>query len=255
MPAPTTYRSTELTIERDGLTICGQLFVPAIPPAEPMPLLVCAHGFGANYLSCVPYAWEMASQGFAVYCFDFCGGGYAAKSSGNPLQMTCVTERDDIAHVVTTLGRRPDVDETRAYLLGEGLGGLAAILYADDYPASLNGLVLVHPCLNLHDQTRRLFPTKKNIPASYRQQGMRVGQAYGEAAWDINPYEHMQRFGGSVLILHGDEDTTVPIEYSRRAASVFQHARLEVIRPGRHTFKGVAMERATQSICTFLQTA
>lgn len=253
MPASTTYTSREIFSQRDGLNIYGQLFTPVDLSQAPLPTIVCAHGFGANYLSCVPYAWALVELGYAVCCFDFCGGGYAAKSEGNPLDMTLLTERDDIASIIDALLAFKVVDENRIYVLGEGLGGLAATLFVDEYPVVLRGLILVHPSFNLHDQTRKLFPTKKNIPASYRQQGMRVGRSYGEIAWDTNPYAYMHNYMGDVLILHGDEDTAVPLEYSRRANTVFASARLEVVPHGRHVFKGEAQMQCLRAICDFLQ--
>lgn len=252
MPAPTTYQSSELLATRDGLAIYGQLFVPRSASDAPLPTVVCAHSFGANYLSCVPYAWALAERGFATYCFDFPGGGYASRSEGNPLEMTITTQADDLAVAIDTLASLDQVDEERIYVLGEGQGGIAATLFADTYPLAICGLVLVHPTFNLHDQTRSLFPTKKNIPTSYRRLGMRVGRAYGEAAWDINPYSCMHRFDGKVLIIHGDEDTAVPIEYSRRAANVFVRAQLKVISHGRHAFKGDAQTQCIDAVCDFL---
>ena len=255
MPAPTTYKSRELIVNREEKSLCGKLFTPANASQEPLPALVCGHAFGANYLSCVPYAWALVELGFAVYCFDFCGGGYAVKSAGNPLEMTIATEAADVHAAVETLCTSESIDEQRVFVLGEGQGGLATCLYADAYPLEAAGIVLVHPTLNLHDQTRKLFPTKKNIPTSYRHQGMRVGRAFGEVAWDTNPFEHMQRFEGDVLLIHGDEDTVVPINYSRRAANVFTYAWLEVVRHGRHTFKGATQEQCIEAIRTFLRAA
>ena len=252
MPAPTTYQSRELVTARDGLTIYSQLFTPAREVDGPLPVLLCAHGFGANYLSCVPYAWALAEEGFAVCCLDFSGGGYASKSEGNPLDMTLLTEVADISAVMEALASQEEVDASRMFLLGAGQGGVAAALFADENPDVLRALVLVHPTLNMHDQARQLFPTKKNIPTSYRQLGMRVGRAYGEVAWDTNPYAHMQEFVGEVLILHGNEDATVPIEYAQRATTVYANARLEVIRHGRHAFKGDAQTRCMQKVCDFL---
>ena len=253
MPLPTTYTSQELCASREGSRIYGQLFLPSgeIGDAR-LPVLVCAHGFGANYLSCVPYAWRLAENGFAVYCFDFCGGGYASRSEGNPLDMTVETECADIVAVVEMLHTQPRIDPERVYLMGEDQGGFAAVLYACAYREELAGLVLLHPSLNLHDQAKKLFPTKKNIPVSYRQQGMRVGRAYGEFMWDTNPYAYMRAYAGDVLIVHGDEDTAVPLDYAHRAMTVYPHARLQVIHGGKHMFRGEVQAEAVEAVVGFL---
>ncbi len=253
MPASTTYASHELCTTENGRKIYGQLFLPlGAEDAYPLPTVVCAHGFGANYLSMVPYAWELAARGFAVYCFDFCGGGYAARSEGNPLQMTLESEQDDLLAATRLLAEQPQVDLARMFLLGEDQGGLVGTLLSGMHPHLFSSLVLLHPTFNLHDSFRKLFPTKKNIPASFRLQGMRVGRAYGEQAWDTNPYACMGAYPGSVLIVHGDEDTNVPLDYARRATTVFAHARVTTIHGGKHVFRGEAQRQSFDVVCDYL---
>ncbi len=253
MPASTTYTSRELCTSLDGNKIYGQLFLPTNPKdTGPLPTVVCAHGFGANYLSLVPLAWELAARGLAVYCFDFRGGGYAARSEGNPLQMTLLSEQDDLHAVTQLLAEQPQVDERRMLLLGEDQGGLVGTLFAGTHPSAFVSLALLHPSFNLHDSFRKLFPTKKNIPASFRLHGMRVCREYGEQAWDTNPYAYMSAYPGSVLIVHGDEDTTVPLDYARRATKAFARARVHVIHGGKHVFRGDAQKSCVDAVVEFL---
>lgn len=253
MPASTTYTSHELCTSLDGRRIYGQLFLPTNPKIEgPLPTVVCAHGFGANYLSLVPLAWELAARDFAVYCFDFCGGGYAARSEGNPLQMTLLSEQDDLLAVTRLLAEQPQVDESRLFLLGEDQGGLVGTLLSGTHPHTFSSLVLLNPAFNLHDSFRKLFPTKKNIPVSFRLHGMRVCREYGEQAWDTNPYAYMSAYPGSVCIVHGDEDTTVPLDYAKRATKAFPRARVRVIHGGKHVFRGNAQRECIDAVVEFL---
>lgn len=253
MPASTAYSNHELLAHRGDLTIFGQLFLPGNYVAgTKLPTIACAHGFGANYLHAVPYAWELAAHGYAVYCFDFCGGGYASRSDGNPITMSLDTERDDVLAVMRMLSQRPEVDSNHLFLMGEGQGGFAATMAAHDAPQLVRALVLLYPAFHLHDEARHAFPTKKNIPVSYRQLGMRVGRCYGEVAWDTNPYTQMRDYPGQVLIVHGDEDATCFVEYSERAVEVFPHARLEVIHGGKHVFRDKALEKSIATVRDFL---
>lgn len=252
MPASTTYTSSELCTSSNGQKLYGQLFLPTnLADEARCPTVVCAHGFGANYLSCVPYAWELAARGFAVYCFDFCGGGYAARSEGNPLHMTTLTEQDDLLAVTELLCTQPHVDPNRLYILGEDQGGLVATLFCGTYPTVFEAMALLHPSYNLHDSFRKLFPTKKNIPPSFRQLGMRVGREYGQIVWDTNPYPYMHSYTKDVLIVHGNDDTNVPIDYARRAATTFPHARVQPIPGGKHTFRGEAQRKALDAVIEF----
>lgn len=253
MPASTAYSNHELLAHRGDLTIFGQLFLPGNYVAgTKLPTIACAHGFGANYLHAVPYAWELAAHGYAVYCFDFCGGGYASRSDGNPITMSLDTERDDVLAVMRMLSQRPEVDPNHLFLMGEGQGGFAATMAAHDAPQLVRALVLLYPAFHLHDEARHAFPTKKNIPVSYRQLGMRVGRCYGEVAWDTNPYTQMRDYPGQVLIVHGDEDATCFVEYSERAVEVFPHARLEVIHGGKHVFRDKALKKSIATVRDFL---
>lgn len=252
MPASNAYLSQEHCVTIDNRTIYGQLFTPNdATEGKSLPTVVCAHGFGANYLSCLPFAWDLAEHGFAVYCFDFCGGGYAARSQGNPLDMTLLTEQDDLADVCDMLREQSIVDSDRLCFLGEGQGALVGTLLAGAEPETFRAMALLHPTYNLHDSFRKLFPTKKNIPPSFRQLGMRVGRAYGECVWDINPYTYMSAYHNEVLLLHGDEDVTVPIDYARRASTTFPHASVHVIHGGKHAFKGDAQRVCISEVNRF----
>ncbi len=252
MPASTKYKSQELVAELDGQKIYGQLFLPGKPVKEPLPCVVCAHGFGQNYLHNVPYAWYLAERGYAVYCFDFRGGGYASRSEGNPIEMTLSTEVEDYEAVLDMLREHPLVDARNIFVMGEGQGGFVATVLANRRPNLMRGLVLLYPAFQMHDDARRSFPTKKNIPVSYRLMGMRVGRAFGECAWDTNPYTQMRGYPGEVLVLHGDEDATCLIEYSERAVEVFPHARLETIHGAKHVFRERYLERACELIKEFV---
>lgn len=253
MPAPTTYSASELCAKRGDLTIYGQLFLPRGEKARgALPTIAAAHGFGANYLHNVPYAWELAEHGFAVYCFDFCGGGYASRSDGNPIDMSIETEKEDLLAVIDMLREQDVVDADHLFLMGEGLGGFVATMAAHERAGQVRGLILLYPAFQLHDDTRRLFPTTKNIPVSYRQLGMRVGRCFGIAAWSSNPYTYMRDYPGNVLILHGDEDSTCLVEYSERAEEVFPSARLEVIRGARHVFRDKALKKCCGLIEDFV---
>ncbi|MGI6755705.1 MAG: alpha/beta hydrolase family protein [Atopobiaceae bacterium] len=252
MPASSAYTNKELVAHRDGLTIYGQLYLPGSWDGTPLPCVICAHGFGANYLHNVPYAWELAKQGYAAYCFDFCGGGYASRSDGNPINMSLTTELKDFLAVVDMICEQDFVDKNNLFCMGEGLGGLVASMAAHTLQDVVTGLILLYPAFQLHDDTRRTFPTKKNIPASYRLLGMRVSRTFGEDAWDTNPFTQMRDFAGDVLLIHGDEDATCLAEYSERAAHVFSHAHLKIIHGGRHVFRESALEKAVETVAEFV---
>ena len=58
------FSATEVTLERDGLTIYGELLLP--DTAGPLPLVILSHGFGGNHSQMSAYAEAFARHGIAV---------------------------------------------------------------------------------------------------------------------------------------------------------------------------------------------
>lgn len=58
----------------------------------------------------------------------------------------------------------------------------------------------------------------------------------------MNPFSSMNKFHKPVLIIHGDVDKVVPVDYSKRAAATYKDAGLHIIHSAGHGFN--AHERA-----------
>lgn len=43
---------------------------------------------------------RMRFQGFATYNFDFCGGGFGSRSAGTMLEMSVLTEAEDLNAII-----------------------------------------------------------------------------------------------------------------------------------------------------------
>ena len=81
---------------------------------------------------------------------------------------------------------------------------------------------------------------------------MRVGSIYGTDVWDLDVYEELSNYQGPVLLLHGDQDRTVDIAISRKAASRIPNCEFFTIRGGRHGFHDCPFEEAVGHILRFL---
>jgi hypothetical protein len=81
---------------------------------------------------------------------------------------------------------------------------------------------------------------------------MRVCRGYAEHAWETNPYAFMGAYPGDVLIVHGDEDTAVPLDYAKRATSAFPHAKVCVLHGGKHVFRGEVQRQCIDAVIEFL---
>jgi len=60
--------------------------------------------------------------------------------------------------------------------------------------------------------------------------------SFYEEAEKVKAYESAQKIKIPALIVHGDEDETVPIEQSKRTANLIENCRLEIIEGGDHTY-------------------
>ena len=56
-----------------------------------------------------------------------------------------------------------------------------------------------------------------------------------------------------MLLLHGDQDSIVPLSSSEQALKAYQSAELEVISGAGHGFYGEEEEQAVESILTYLE--
>ena len=79
---------------------------------------------------------------------------------------------------------------------------------------------------------------------------MTVGRAYFEDLLDYDVYADIADFDKDVLILHGDEDSVVPLSYSERALEVYPSAELKILQGAGHGLSGkdarIAIDFMTQ---------
>ena len=89
--------SEELTCERNGLNIYGVMYRPDTQGR--LPAVVLSHSSSLTHAAMAGYAEKLAAEGYAAYCFDFCGGSSESLSDGSEEDMTVFTEVDDYGEV------------------------------------------------------------------------------------------------------------------------------------------------------------
>jgi fermentation-respiration switch protein FrsA (DUF1100 family) len=153
-------------------------------------MLFC-HGNGGNIGDRVGTAALLSAVGFDILLYDYRGYGTSTGKADEP-----GTYRDARAAHDALLAQ-PGVDHARVFYLGESLGGAVALELATEAPP--RGLILQSTFTSIRDVARHHYPV---IPARV------VPDAYPS----------LRRVGAlkaPLLVLHGDQDETVPLRYGR----------------------------------------
>ena len=230
---------------RDSLDIYGLMYKPA--GQTNLPIVICSHSSSLTHKAMKGYAQKIAQQGYAAYCFDFCGGSSESLSGGSTDSMTVFTEVEDLKSVVAMVKTLDYVDTTKIVLLGSSQGGLVSSLLAEDIPNEIASMVLFYPAYNI--------PELVNMFS-----GLGNGSSWGDGSWgdgswgggfggmmsmsdafvnsikDFDVWSHIGTFPKPVCIVHGTSDFIVPISNSEKAVGLYPDAQLHPIEGANHGF-------------------
>ena len=224
--------SKDIILEKpDKKIIRGLVFRPEGEGRHPT--VIFSHGIGATYRDLMHYGDDFAQAGIVCIFFDFYGGSPDSKSGGNMLEMSLETEVSDLRCVMDAAKASSYVDPKSLYLMGESMGGMVSAIAGSRYMDEVKGLILWYPAFNIPDDTKRRM--KKGIKDVF---GMRISDDFDSVAVNIDPVIIQENFNKPVLIIHGDKDKIVPIEYSKQAVDAYEHAMLHSIPGAGHGFSG-----------------
>lgn len=225
-----TIREEIVLKKAGGKNICGLVFRPE--DRGEFPAVIFSHGFGATYRDLMHYGDDFAGAGIVCVFFDFCGGSPCSMSDGNMLEMTLDTEVDDLRCVMDAVKAFPFVRKESLYLMGESMGGMVSAIAGSRFYDDVKGLILWYPAFNIPDDAKRRI--KKGIRDVM---GMRISEEFDKSASDFDIVGIQEGFDKPVLIIHGDADRIVPIEYSKQAVDAYLYAMLHEISGAEHGFK------------------
>ena len=225
-----------ITIHDDGIPLSAVLENPEFPGK--CPLVILLHGFTSakdrphNILA----ATAMREKGFATLRFDLYGHG----ESGGEFRKHTLYKW--ISNTMAVIDYARELGYTDLYLSGHSQGGLVAALVAGMESDRIKGLILRAPAFMIPQAARNggmLGYTfdPEHLPDSMTIiNGLELDGNYIRIAQTIRTEDAVDRYKGPVLILHGDEDDTVPPEDSRRMAQRYQNCELAVISGETHHF-------------------
>lgn len=114
-----------------------------LPEADPLGLVVIAHGYAEHSARYQNLAVALAQKGFAVHAFDFAGHGRSAGRRGYVSSFPAlVADLADFVHLV-----RSDNPQLRCGLFGHSFGGAVAADLCANEPDLVDALLLSSPYL------------------------------------------------------------------------------------------------------------
>ncbi len=250
---------TEFSCNREGLTIRGTEYRCEKKERQAgWPIAVICHGFGGNQYDLAFYAEAFAEMGYAVYCFDFCGGCVTGKSDGSSLDMTIETETKDLIAVLDYAKSLPYTVEEHILLTGGSQGGYVAGIVAAERAEEIGRLILFYPALCIPDHARegRLGGANYNVnqvPEVIDTFGVRISRKFHEGVVDKDAVAQICGYRGPVLLIHGSEDMVVDSRYAEAAAAAYENCHLQILQGAGHGFSKQQREQVIVSVREFLK--
>jgi hypothetical protein len=229
-----------ITNQTTGNKIYGRLFLPDdFSESKQYPTLIMSHGYNALSEDGTSKVVQNAvAQGMIVYTYDFCGGGRLSKSDGKTTDMTVNTEISDLEYVMSDMQGKAYVDNDKLTLSGRSFGGLVTALTAAKHNNEVAAMILFFPAFSCGNFRVEGCETADDVPDTFTYNYLTIGKGFAKALWDLDPYEVITGYTKNLLILHGDADTSVPVEYSYRAVEAYgeDKAKLHVVAGAEHNF-------------------
>ncbi|RZJ03517.1 MAG: S9 family peptidase [Brevundimonas sp.] len=214
----------------DGLEIHGYLTVPRGREAKDLPLVVLAHG-GPAARDSMGFDWwaqALASRGYAVlqanfrgstgYGLDFLEAGYG--EWGRKMQT-------DLSDGVRHLAEQGVIDPERVCIVGASYGGYAALAG----PTLDRGVYRCAVSVAGVSDLRRMVEHEASEGARRENETVRYWNRFmgaerlGDRSLDErSPARLADQADAPILLIHGKDDTVVPVEQSRMMAGALRRA-------------------------------
>jgi dipeptidyl aminopeptidase/acylaminoacyl peptidase len=203
---------------------------PAGPEGRRFPAVLFLHGFPGSEKS-VDVQRELLKRGIASVAPCFLG----AWGSGGVYRFSTLVPQ---ARAALRAARRLDfVDPKRVAVYGFSMGGWAALNLAAQDPA-LKAVAAVAPAggPEMVGAGTGAFLSRASKPLNAPASAALLAD-FKRAAREFDPAKAVARLRVPLLLVHGDEDATIPVGVSRRLAALAgRRARLVVQRGADHGF-------------------
>jgi pimeloyl-ACP methyl ester carboxylesterase len=232
----------------NGLTLRGMLHMPE-RGAGNAPLVMFFHGFTGNkmepHFMFVRTSRLLEEIGIASVRFDFAHSG---ESDGDFINMTLSGEISDACNILDYVLNLDGIDPGRIGAIGLSMGGAVASALAGMRKDDIKALCLWAPAGNMGElvmaNNAGIGLDSVKSAGYFDRGGFRVGKGFIEDVVKLDIFKIASAYDKKVLIIHGDNDASVPLSTSERYLKYYAgRAKLHVVKGADHTFNSVPWEK------------
>lgn len=241
----------EISIPHHNRAVNGILYAPKTK--QKCPIVIFSHGYNGNKRDFDLHARYLVENNIAAFSYDFCGGSVRDKSGMPTTDMTLFTEQEDLEAVIAAVKCFAVTDKNNIFVFGGSQGGLVTAMTADDRSDEIRGMVLLYPAFCIPEDWNRRFPKDADIPEEEELWGMKLGKVFFESIRGYDVFEHVGKYSGHVLVMHGDKDPIVALGYSERIKKTYNKVTLEVFPDEGHGFTPEGDRKVMEMLCDFVK--
>jgi len=245
-------------VQRDELLIHLEGAQPPGPGPFPTVLVHPEGGKTAGDMRGI--IWDLAGDGYLAIAAD-----YQRRIDGEYRRnLFAWRSESDATAIVDVAVQHPEVDQQRIAVLGFSQGGVYSLLIAAYAPERIRAVVAYYP---LTDFSRWLNQPQDNVFRQWafgvirwyfkRESGAKSEAEFQAMLREASPYDVADSIRAPVLLVHGDSDTTAPVEESQRMANQLtkdgRDVTLLVIPGGVHIFNFRQAQQAEAAWQTTLE--
>jgi uncharacterized protein len=214
----------------------------------PRPCLIVCHGFAGTKIGgsrrFIEFARYAVKHNLSVFRFDFTGSG---DSDGDLVDLTMNSELEDLQAVIDLVSTIDGVDSEKIGIVGHCLGAVTAIR-GSARDSRIYKTVAWAPFTDLAGTMARLIGEEafcvlqegEEADFLYNEQLFQCGPKILNQSSNLDMFEEIIRVRQPLLVIHGTEDATVPLQEVEKLIDFAQgtpgEKRLEILEGAHHSF-------------------